>query len=107
VGQLFESIVPFFNNVPVIRAILGFIFVFCLPGFAWTLVFFKRVNIIERVALSLGLSIALVTLSILALDVLMGVRITGANSILIISVLIVVPLAFYYLKRLIRVRSSE
>ncbi len=106
-GQLFEFIVPFFNNVPIIRAILGFIFVFFLPGFAWTLVFFKRVNIIERVALSLGLSIALVTLSILALDVLMGVRITGANSILIISVLIVVPLAFYYLKRLIRVRSSE
>ena len=106
-GQLFEFIVPFFNNVPIIRAILGFIFVFFLPGFAWTLVFFKRVNIVERVALSLGLSIALVTLSILVLDVLMGVRITGVNSILIISVLIVIPLAFYYLKRLVKGRSSE
>ena len=106
-GQLFDFIVPFFNNVPIIRAILGFILVFFLPGFAWTLVFFKQVNITERIVLSFGLSIALVTLSIIVLNVLLGIRVTGFNSLLIIIVIAIIPLVFYYLKRLTRGRSSE
>lgn len=88
--------------MPGIRAILGFILVFFLPGFAWTLVFFRQINPIERVALSLGLSIAIVTLSILSLNKLVGVRITGFNSVLIIMMVTIIPLAYYYLKRLIR-----
>ena len=85
-----------------VRGILGFILVFFIPGFAWTLVFFKQVNILERIVLSFGLSIAVVTLSILVLNKLIGIRITGLNSALIILVITVVPIVIYYLNRLRR-----
>ena len=107
IRQILEFAIPFLERLPTIRAILGFILVFFLPGFAWTLVFFKRVNIIERIVLSFGLSIALVTLSIIVLNVLLGIRVTGFNSLLIIIVITIIPLVFYYLKRLTRGRSPE
>ena len=106
IRELFQFVFPFLERIPIVRAILGFIFVFFAPGFAWTLVFFKRVSIIERIALSFGLSIALVTLSILTLNVLLKIRITGFNSILIIIVITVIPIAIYYLKRFLKGRPS-
>lgn len=99
IKQIFEFALPFLDKLPAIRAILGFILVFLLPGFAWTLVFFKNINVIERIALSFGLSIAVVTLSILTLNVLIGVRITGLNSLLIIIIVTIIPVTVYYLKR--------
>lgn len=102
IRQIFEFALPFLERVPIIRALLGFILVFLLPGFAWTLVFFKQIKVIERIALSFGLSIALVTLSILTLNVLLGIRITGLNSLLIIIVITITPVAFYYLKRIMK-----
>ena len=98
-GQLLESIIPFAERLPTIRAILGFILVFFLPGFAWTLVFFSRLNIIERIALSFGLSMAAVTLSIIVLHVLLGMRITGINALLYITVITVIAFGLYLLKR--------
>ena len=92
-GQIFNFAVPFLDRLPIARAILGVIFMFFLPGFAWTLVFFKQISIIERVALSFGLSIAMVALSIIVLNVLLGIRITATNALLIIIVITGVPLA--------------
>ena len=105
--QILGWAIPFLDNVPVIRATLGLILVFFLPGFAWTLVFFKQINIVERIALAIGLSIALVTLSILALNVLLGVRITGLNALLVIIILTIVPVVIYYLKRRVSGRPSK
>ena len=99
--DIFALVFPFLESVPAIRAILGFILVFFLPGFAWTLVFFSQINVLERVALSFGLSIAIVTLSIIVLHKLLGIRITGFNSVLIILTITIIPLIFYFLKRLI------
>ena len=99
-GQLLESVIPFAERLPAVRAALGFILMFFLPGFAWTLVFFSRVSIIERIALSFGLSIAAVTLSIIVLHVLFGMRINGANSLLTIIVITIIALVLYLLKRL-------
>jgi uncharacterized membrane protein len=100
---------PFLDSLPVIRLVLGFILVFFLPGFAWTLVLFggRQINIVERLALSFGLSIAVVTLSILVLNKLIGVRITGFNSVLIILVITVIPVVFYCLKRLAKRRGGD
>ncbi len=92
----------FVESLSVIRGILGFILMFFIPGFAWTLVFFRQVNVLERIALSFGLSIAVVTLSILILNKLIGIRITGLNSVLIILVITIVPVIIYYLNRLRR-----
>lgn len=81
------------------RAILGIVLMFFLPGFAWTLVFFRQITLLERFVLSVGLSIAIVTLSILALNIVVGIRITGFNSLLIIITVTVIPLVLYYLRR--------
>lgn len=99
-GEFFGVASTSFGPLSIIRAILGFILVFFLPGFAWTLLFFRQIKIIERVALSFGLSIALVTLSIFALNMLIGLRITVFNSILVIIVITILPLAAYGLIRL-------
>ncbi len=99
-SEFFGSVFSFVESLSVIRGILGFTLVFFIPGFAWTLVFFKQVNVLERIALSFGLSIAVVTLSILILNNLIGIRITGLNSVLIILVITVVPIVVYYLNRL-------
>ena len=93
---------PLLESIPGLRAILALILMFFLPGFAWTLVFFRQINILERIALSVGLSIAIVALSIVALNIVVGVRITGFNSVLIIIILTIIPLVFYYLNRFMR-----
>ncbi|HEY82020.1 MAG TPA: DUF1616 domain-containing protein [Dehalococcoidia bacterium] len=99
--QIFDFFLPFLDRLPAIRAFLAFILVFLLPGFAWTLILFRGINILERIALSFGLSIALVTLSLLALNLLFGVRITGLNALLVIAVVTIIPVAFHYLKKVI------
>ena len=92
ISQLPVLAIPIIEDVPVIRVILASVLVFFLPGFAWSLVFFhKNINIIERIALSIGMSIALVTLSVLALNVLFDVRINGFNALITIIVITVIP----------------
>lgn len=85
VREFFGFVFPFLEDLTILRALLGFILVFFLPGFAWTLVFFqgRQINVIERVALSFGLSIAIVTLGILSLYRPVGIRISGFNSVLV------------------------
>jgi len=107
IREVFEFIFPFFERLLIIRAILGFILVFFLPGFAWTLIFFRRINVIERVALSLALSIVVVTLSLLLMNRLVGIRITGFNSVLVIIVVTILPVAAYYLSRFIKRRRDN
>jgi len=96
---LFEFIIPLAERLSVLRAIVGFILVFFLPGFIWTFVFFNQVNIIERIALSFGLSIAVLTLGIIVLHVILGMRITGSYAVLFIGVSIIIALVLYFLKR--------
>ena len=109
IKEIFGFALPFLERLPVIRAVLGFILVFFLPGFAWTLVFFKgkQINVVERVALSFGLSIAVVALSILALNKLIGIRITGSNSVLIIIVITIIPVVVYCISRFIGRRQGK
>ena len=106
---VFELVFPFLDSVPIIRAILGSVLVFFLPGFVWTLVFFsgRQISIIERLALSFGLSVAVVTLSMLALNRVIGMGITGFNAVLVIGVVTIVPLIFYYLKRVMGRRGNN
>jgi uncharacterized membrane protein len=97
------------DKLPGVRIVLGMVMVFFLPGFAWTLVFFqgRRINVLERLALSFGLSIAVVVLSILALNFGLGVSITGFNSAMIILVVTAVPVAIYFIRRWLGRRGSS
>ncbi len=97
-----DSILRILEQLPLIRAIVGLVLVLFLPGFAWTLLLFRQINIIERITLSLGLSIVVVTLSILVTNRLMSIQINGLNSALIIIVVTILPLIAYYLNRLIK-----
>lgn len=103
--DLLEWSIPVLDSVPVIRAILGIILVFFAPGFAWSLLFFKHINRIERLVLSFGLSIALVTLSVLALNLVFDIRISGMNAVIDILCIIAVPLIIKYTVRFIRKRK--
>ena len=99
IKQALDFSLPLLEQVPFLRALLGFLLVFFLPGFAWTLVFFGRLTLIERMVLSFGLSIAMVTLVVCALNILFGVRITGLNTLLTIAVITGVPLVPYGILR--------
>jgi len=56
---------------------IGALFVLFLPGYAWSFVFFKKgeIDLIERIALSFGLSIAIVPLVVFWLNWLLKIRI--------------------------------
>ena len=101
-SQFFGPFLPVLEGAPWLRAGLGVVLAFFLPGFAWTLVFFRNVTILERIALSIGLSIASVTLSIIVLNVFFDVRVSGTNAIMTILVITAVPLAIYLIQRLRR-----
>lgn len=108
-NELLEYLVPFAQQVPALRAIVGFVVVLFLPGFAWSFVFFSRVSAIERIVLSLGLSIAIVTLGGLVLHVLFGLKVTGVNSLITIAVIIALGAVTYLIKWYItrRIKASR
>ncbi|MFO8010937.1 MAG: DUF1616 domain-containing protein [Dehalococcoidia bacterium] len=103
--DLFDFLVPYLDDVPALRAIIGFGLIFLLPGFAWSRVFFSReqVNILERIVLSFGLSVALVTLSMFALNLLFDVRISGFNAVMVVAVISLAALGFYLLRRYVNI----
>jgi len=107
IGEVAAFAFPFLERLPVIRAILGFVLVFFLPGFAWTLVLFRQIAPVERVLLSLALSIAVVTLSLFVINMLFGMRIGGLNAVIVIIVITVIPIAVYYLTRRMRKREKD
>ncbi len=61
-----------------------------LPGFAWSFVLLgdKQIWSLERIVISIGLSIAIVPLTVLLLNYLVGVAVTFLNVSLIIVSLI-------------------
>lgn len=97
-----DWLVGLLDSLSPVRAVLAFVIVFFLPGFAWTFIFFRKLHPLERAALSFGLSIAIVTLGIIVMNVLLDMRINGVNSLLTILAITVVPLPLYYLLKRIR-----
>jgi len=88
----------------VLRIIFGSIFILFLPGFAWSFIFFKKgkIDLIERIALSFGLSIALVPLTVFYLNYLLKVKINLPNVSLVVTTLMAIPLVFVGAKSLLQ-----
>lgn len=86
--------------INLLRIIIGSLLVLFIPGFAWTFIFFnkKEIDIIERIALSFGLSIALVPLTIFYLNFLFKVKINLINSIIVVLILTAIPIIYLYNK---------
>ena len=82
--------------VEISRIFFGSVFVLFIPGLAWSYVFFarKRIDWIERIALSFGLSIALVPLSVFWLNWLFHVPITLLSTCLVTLGLIAIPIGY-------------
>jgi len=84
-----------------IRIFIGSAFVLFIPGFVWTYVFFNRneIDMIERIALSFGLSIALVPLAVFYLNYLLGIKITLVNCNIIVVMIILIPAIWLEMKK--------
>jgi uncharacterized membrane protein len=79
-----------------LRLVFGGIFVLFAPGFAWSYVFFRhrKIDWIERLALSFGLSIALVPLAVFWLNWLFDMEITLLSASLTVAGLICISIIF-------------
>jgi len=106
IKEFFDFALPVIDKVPVVRAIIGTLLVFFLPGFAWTLVFFKEFQFLERLVFSFALSIVFVTLTIIFTNVVFHIRITGLNSLLTIIIITVIPLAIFHIGKRRRVKKT-
>ena len=112
---LISLIVNYFSTLTLIdslRIVFGAIYVLFLPGFIISYIFFSRtktfeehestfdktsIDVIERIALSFALSIAVIPLVIFYLN-LIGVKISALNSFLIILGIIIISLWILYFK---------
>lgn len=55
-------------DIPILRQVFGFLFVLFLPGYALVRVLFRELDILEKIALGVGLSIAISVFVGLALN---------------------------------------
>jgi uncharacterized membrane protein len=82
-----------------LRATGSFLLIFIIPGLVWTLVIFRKLHIMERIVLSFGLSIAIVTLIVLAPNRAMGVPVTATNALISVVAVTGVALLLYALRK--------
>src|SRR3989344_1476567 len=87
-----------YNLWTTIRAVFGSVLVLFVPGFVIVKLYFKEIDIIERIALSFALSIAIVPLTVFYLNKL-GMRINTLNSFLSIVGIIAVS---FVVKRFVK-----
>jgi uncharacterized membrane protein len=83
-----------------LRAVFGFVYVLFIPGFVATWALFParaEISDVERLALSMGLSIALSTIPVMALNYA-GVPVNSVNAFLIILAVILSCALAYYLR---------
>lgn len=96
------------NGLETLRIILGTLFVLFAPGFVWSYVFFARKTIdwIERVAISFGLSIALVPISLFWLNWLFHMKLTLLNASLTVGGLAVLAIISLIIKKSLTGKSA-
>lgn len=88
------------EGIEVLRMLAGFILVLFLPGFAWSYIFFRKneIDITERIALSFGLSIAMVPLTVFWLNYLFKVKVTFTNVSIVVILLTAIPIPISYIR---------
>ncbi len=105
--ELSGTFLPFLDSIPAVRVIMGTILVFFLPGFAWTIVFFRQLKPLERIPISIALSIVLVTLSLLFASRIFGTVINGFNAVLIIVTVTALPVLVHFLVKYTKYRTRK
>jgi uncharacterized membrane protein len=76
--------------------VVGFIYILFVPGFVWSFVFFpkREISWVERIALSVAISVGLVVLSIFWLNWVLDVKITEISVCLVAVGLPLIALVF-------------
>lgn len=75
------------------------IFILIAPGLSWSYIFFKNdVSIIERMALSFGLSVVMVSLTLYTLNTFIGIRINLLNLVTTIGFIIIIPIIYKFMR---------
>jgi len=101
-----SSSLPIFTSLSLIsslRIVFGSVFVLFIPGFVLTFVFFPynsekdSIDLLERIALSFALSIAVVPLAVFYFN-LIGVKINTLNTSLIIIGIILISSVLVYIR---------
>ena len=82
-----------------LRAIGGFALIFFAPGFSWTLVLFNKLDIAERIVVSFGLSIAIVTLVSYVPAKAFGLPISVPSVLISIATAVCIPLILYSIRK--------
>lgn len=103
VGLIVLSIIlSFFIGLNAFMIVFGSIYVLFLPGFVLSFVFFdkKKIDVLERIALSFALSIAVVPLFVFYLN-LIGMKINKLSVSLVILGIIIISY-FLYKKRVFK-----
>jgi uncharacterized membrane protein len=105
--ELVSLVLPFLDRVPLVRGILAFALVFFIPGFAWSLLLFRQLKALERIALSFALSLAVVTLTLVGANLVFGLKIDPYNSVLVIFIVTLVALGARWLIGVARSRTEK
>jgi len=97
------------NILEIFRIAFGCLLVLFLPGLVWSYVFFakKSIDWIERSALSLGLSIALVPLVVFWLNYVFHTKITPLSTCIAIVGLIILAMLIILVRRKLSGRSKD
>jgi uncharacterized membrane protein len=85
----------------IVRAVVGFVLVLFVPGYAATWALFpddREIDLIERIALAIGLSIALVVLVIYVLNIAASVKINMVNSLIVILIITLFCSGIYFMR---------
>ena len=91
-----------------LQAVNGFLFLFFIPGFTLSLLFFPRLsdlNLIERLAYSTVLSIGLTMTIVLFMDIFLGVNLTPLNIVSFIGLFSIIVLIIWAGERIYMKRS--
>ena len=75
-----------------LRVVFGLIYVLFLPGYVVVKCFFEKVDWIEKLGLSLGLSVVLVVLSVMFSNMLLRIPITPISNFFVILGVIIITL---------------
>lgn len=100
------------SGLDLLLIILGTLFTLFLPGFIWSFVFFsetvsstdddlENIDMLERIAISVGLSLALVPTTLFIMNYLFDIKI-DLNSTLVVLIMIIIIGIFA-----IRLRNPE
>lgn len=86
--------------INIIKTIIWCVYILFIPGFIWSYVLFYKgeIDLIERIAVSFGLSVSVVPLTVFWMNYFFKIKITFANVTIIVLILIISGICTLYIR---------